>query len=299
MREPDKIIKALFQTIEKSISDFSQHMAGIQEGALDSMLNELQTLETRGGLILNNVENLRVIGKLKNKLEQFILTEGYRQAVGQFISMFDVVADLHIQYFKSFNLKFKPSKTLPIIKELAVGQTLNGLIGQGLDVNVLEPVAKVLQDNITTGGSIAKLAKELKTNIVGEDDNGILNRNNKTVVTDAVNQYSAQYHETLAADLNLNWGRYIGSNIQTTREFCDRLTAKEWVHKSELPKIVTGDIDGEQCRLSKSTGLPLGMIPGTNADNFKVRRGGYNCGHQFYWVPDAVVPADVKARMAA
>jgi hypothetical protein len=167
-----------------------------------------------------------------------------------------------------------------------------------LEVNVVDRLQKIVLDNTTTGGSYASLNDQLRQSVVGTDDaDGILQRYSKVITTDAINQYSAQYHETIAADLGLNWLRYVGSNITTTREFCERLTEKEWVHKSELPEIIKGKINGVQCKLSKSTGLPLGMIPGTDEKNFKIRRGGYQCGHQAYWVPDSSVPDMIKMKI--
>lgn len=291
----DKTIKDLIKHMEGSIESFQKGIPEIQKGVLDSLVSQLKDLQTQDGKILNSVQNLKLINGIKNKLERLIISEGYKDNVKQYIDAFDAVASLQQQYFADFNLKFKPSKTLPIIKEMAIDSTLNDLLGQGLQSNVVDRLHSILQDNVTSGGSYASLNDQLRSTIVGgEDTDGLLQRYSKTITTDAINQYSAQYHEALAMDLNLSWGRYVGSNLTTTREFCDRLTAKEWVHKSELPMIIEGVIDGHKCKLSKSTGLPLGMIPGTNADNFKIRRGGYNCGHQFFWVPDVAVPEDVK-----
>lgn len=293
----NQTISKILKTIESSIEAFQKGIPGIQKGMLEELLNNLKELKTNNGKVLNNVENLRLINQVKNKLDRIIKSQGYKDAVKEYAKAFDEVAGLHQQYFALFNQKFKPSKTLPIIKEMAVDQTVNGLLGQGLSVNIIDRIGNVLLTNITSGGGYAQLNEQLRNSIIGGEENeGMLERYSKTITTDAINQYSAQYHETIATDLQFSWGRYIGSNITTTREFCDLLTAKEWVHKSELPKIVEGDIDGHQCKLSKSTGLPLGMIPGTNADNFKVRRGGYNCGHQFFWVPDSAVPDEVKRR---
>lgn len=293
----DKTIKALIKHMEDSIESFQKGVPGIQKGVLDSLVSQLKGLQTQDGKILNSVQNLKLINGIKNKLERLIISEGYKDNVKQYIDAFDTVASLQQQYFAEFNFKFKPTKTIPYIKEMAIDSTLNDLLGQGLQSNVVERLHSILQDNVTSGGSYVSLNDQLRSTIVGGDDTeGLLQRYSKTITTDAINQYSAQYHEALAMDLSLNWGRYVGSNLTTTREFCDRLTAKEWVHKSELPMIIEGVIDGHKCKLSKSTGLPLGMIPGTNADNFKIRRGGYNCGHQFFWVPDVTVPEDVRRR---
>lgn len=294
----DKTIRAIISTMDDAIAKFQKGIPVIQRGVVESLINQLKELETQDGRMLNSVQNLKLINQVRNKLERLIISEGYKDSVKQFIEAFDVVSDLHIQYFKLFNNKFKPTKTLPIIRKMAVDQTINDLIGQGLQANIIDGVHSILKDNITSGGSYASLTRQLKDKVAGTPETeGLLERYSRTITTDAINQYSAQYHETIAADLNFNWGRYIGSNLTTTREFCELLAKREWVHKSELPEIVKGHIDGHSCKLSKSTGLPLGMIAGTDANNFKVRRGGYNCGHQFFWVPESAVPKDVKAKI--
>jgi hypothetical protein len=294
----DKTIKFLITHIEKSISDFQKRVPGIQENVFNSLIEELKNLGTQNGKVLNSVQNLKLINGLKNKIERLIISEGFRDDVKKFINAFNVVESLNQQYFADFNYKFKPSKTLPIIKEAAIDKTLNDLLSQGLEVNVVDKVYSILNDNTTTGGSYASLTNQLRQSIVGtKESEGILQRYSKTITTDAINQYSAQYHDVLAQDLNLNWGRYIGSDLVTSREFCIWLRKKEWVHRSELPEILRGDIDGHQCKLNKQK-LPLGMIPGTNVDNFKIRRGGWNCGDQFFWVPDSAVPPNIKQRVS-
>lgn len=294
----DKTIQQLIQTMEDAVSSFQKSIPDIQQGLVDSLVTQLKDLQVQDGKILNSVQNLKLILNLKNKIENLIISEGYKDSVKQFIDAFNIVESLQLQYFSTFNQKFKPNKTLPIIKQMAVDATVNDLLGQGLQSNIVDAVTDIIKQNATSGGSYASLSDQLSKAIKGtQQTDGMLESYTKTITTDAINQYSAQYHEAIAADLSLNWGRYVGSNITTTREFCLYLTQKGWVHKSELPTIVHGDIDGHQCKLSKSTGLPLGMIPGTNADNFKIRRGGYNCGHQFFWVPNAAVPEDVKARI--
>lgn len=292
----DKTVKAILDQIDSAINRFQKNIPGIQQGLFDTLLEQMKDLSVQGGKVLNSVQNLKLVMAIKNKLERLIVSEGYKEDVKDFIKAFDALDNLHTQYFAAFNQKFKPSKTLPLIKNAAVDKTLNDLLGQGLQSNVVDKIHDVLLQNITVGGSYASLTEQLRNSILtNETGEGVLERYSKTITTDAINQYSAQYHDTLAQDLNFNWGRYVGSNIKTTREFCDRLTAKEWVHRSELPDILKGHIDGHKCKLNKK-GLPLGMIPGTTVDNFKIRRGGYNCGHQFFWVPDSAVPENIKAK---
>lgn len=290
----DKTIRQIIKTMEDAIEGFQKGIPAIQKKAFNAILDELKELETDRGRLLNSVQNLKKIGQLKNKLERFIIDQGYTESVKKFVEAFNIVEGLQVNYFAAFNQKFKPSKTLPIIKQLSIDKTINGLLGQGLQAAIVDRVGDIIIQSATSGGSYASLTEQLREHLTKTETDGSLERHTRTITTDALNQFAAQYQDTVAQDLELNWGRYVGSNITTTREFCELLSEKEWVHRKELPEIVKGNIDGHSCKLSKSTGLPLGMIPGTDASNFKIRRGGYNCGHQFFWVPDAAVPENVR-----
>lgn len=108
--------------------------------------------------------------------------------------------------------------------------------------------------------------------------------------------FTGQNNKLLTDDLDTDWFMYTGSNIETTREFCQHLTEKKYIHRSEIPTILTGKIDEHQCAIYEKTGLPYGMIEGTTPENFQVNCGGWNCRHQLIPVADAVVPADVRRR---
>lgn len=296
-----KAIDKILSTIDGAIASFQNDIPGIQKNIYEAIQPIIKNLEIGGnGRLLNNLKNLKLIIEVQKKLERVILESGYKKTVQNFIDNFLVLATFNHDYFAQFNKKFKPSNVLPVIKELSVNSTINDLIGQGLNSNVIVPVEKILQQIITTGGSYVDFHEVLRNHILtNESGEGNLQRYTKQISTDAINQFNAQYSEAIAQDLQFNWGQYIGSLLTTSREFCVLLTEKRYVHKSELPGIIAGNIDGVELKLSKTTGLPLGMIPGTNAANFKVRRGGYQCGHQFFWVPDSSVPENIKLGLGA
>ena len=294
----EQSIKDILKTIDDAINNFQNNVPAVQKKMLTELLPLIKELEVSRGSILNNVNNLKLLGKIQNKLDELLINKSYKSDVQAFIDSYTQISKLNIEYFSQFNKKYKPAKTLPIIKELAIQQTINDLMGDGFKSGVTGQVRNILQQNITTGGSYAQFQEQLSDFVLGtKEREGVLQRYTKQITTDAINQYNAQYHDAIAQDLQFNWGRYVGSNLLTSREFCQKLTKKEWIHKSELDSIIKGFIDGDELKLSKSTKLPLGMIPGTNSGNFKVRRGGYNCGHQFFWVPDSAVPDEVKSRL--
>lgn len=295
----DQSINDILQTIDDAINTFQDKMPGLQKDIFDQLQPLLKEIQINGGKLLNNVNNLKLLGQLKNKLQKIIISPAYKDAVNKFIDSYNTVAALNMDYFKQFNDTFSPVKTLPIIKQLAIENTINDLVGQGLKQNLINPVTDILNTNITSGGSYASLQNQLRDHLVNNDTGeGSLVKYTKQITTDAINQYHAQYHAAIGQDLQFNWGRYVGSLITTSRQFCILLTAKQWVHKSELPEIIKGHIDGEDCKLSSTTDLPLGMIPGTDASNFIILRGGYNCAHHYFEVPDNVVPEAIRNNFA-
>lgn len=295
MRKYEDIIKQINTVLERSTARFNKGVKASERSLYLHLLEVLKDFKIRNGRLVNGIENLKKLQGLQARMERLMLTDTYLKEVEDFMKTFKILEDLNRSYFTAVMGQYKPSSTMPVIREIAMQKATNNLIGQGLAVNVAGRIQQLLQDWITSGGSYASLAERIGEDVITSDaKQGILSRYVKTVSTDAVNQYNAQVQETVAQDLNLNWARYIGGLIETSREFCRHLANKDYIHRSELPTIVKGMIDGHQVQLSKYTGLPKGMIEGTDADNFKIRRGGYNCGHQLYWVPDAVVPKALR-----
>lgn len=285
------------KTINGAIDNFQAAIPAVQKLIYEKLEPLIKELETRNGKLVNNLHNLKLIGQIKNALQKIVVSPDYKNAVNTFIDSFQEISDMQAQYFSQFVAKYKPAKVLPLIKELAVETTINDLIGQGMKASVVDPITDIITQNITTGGRYADFNQQLRNEILnnGAGDGSML-RYTRQITTDAINQYAAQNAAAIAQDLDFEWMEYVGSLINTSREFCVHLVEKRWIHKSELPGIIKGMIDGHQCKLSKRTKLPLGMIPDTTPENFNIRRGGYLCGHQAFWVPDTAVPLELRLK---
>ena len=144
------------------------------------------------------------------------------------------------------------------------------------------------------------LVEGLRTELLTSDKSaGLLSRYAQVYVTDALSQFSGQQMNLVSVGLNSQWYRYVGSNKDTTREFCEYLTKKEFIHKSELPKIIRGQIDGHRCILNKKTGLPLGMMDNTTVDNLVINRGGHNCQHALIPINETSVPLAIRSKFVS
>lgn len=294
----EKIIQKLITTIDDSITSFNGAIPGIQQQIFDDINLLIKDLDiTSDGKIKNNIANLKIIGRIRGKLEDIILSPEYMKKVEEFVKTFNEVADLQNQYFRSIEAKFKPTKLLDEISKQAIGWTVDGLTASGIGANVTDEIEGILRANITAGGSYKDLSSQLRNSILSKKaGQGLLERYVKQVTTDSIMQYNRQYSHAISEDIGLQWYMYTGSNINTTRAFCIACTDKKYFHKSELKPLVDGDIfSPKEVPINPKTGLWYGAIEGTNASNVLINAGGYQCGHQFQPVLSAVVPESVKA----
>jgi len=288
----------IVKVIEESIAKFQGNVPDIQREIYREVMLLVKDLEIKDGFLKNSVGNIKKINSLKKKLEKIILSDEYKASAKDFIKTFDAVSKLNNEYFKSLETKFTPPKVLDAIKVQSVGSAVESLTEAGINQGVTKPIFEILRTNITTGGSIADM-QDILTKFINKSDTsvGVLERYTSQITTDAINQYNAIYNETVAMDLGWDWFEYVGSNIDTTRTFCIACTKKRYIHRKEFPKVIAGDfaefkdLDGE---IYAKTGLPQGMIEGTNESNFPTYRGGYNCGHQMYPVPPLNVPKTIR-----
>lgn len=289
--------KVLLKQIDDAIAKFMASVPGIEGEIADEINMVVRKLDLKGNKIASSVSNLKAVGDLQRKIEKVVLNPEYVDSVKELVKQFTEISTIQNLYFKSIESSFSPSKLLDEVKKQSIADVVSNLTEQGIAANISLKIKDILKQNITGGGKYVDLQKQLSDFIqTNETGQGVLQRYAGQLVTDSIHQYSAQYSQVITADLGLDWYMYVGSNLETTREFCEYLTKKKYIHKSELPEIIKGHIDGHKCALDAKTDLPKGMINGTNESNFQVYRGGYNCGHQLIPVSKLAVPLNLRAK---
>ncbi len=290
----EQIIRNLIDTLDSSVSDFQGSMPAIQKQIASEVELLLKDLDLKGDTIVSSVKNLRRIAAFKDKIFSIIKDSDYTGKVNEFINSFNEVATIQNQYFENISDKFKPTKLLEEIKLQSIDATIDALTDTGLNANLINPIHDLLLKNATTGGSYSELTKQLR-DFITDAGNGVgeLERYTRQITTDSINQFSGQYLDTVTDDLGLDWFFYTGSLIATSRPFCEACVKKKYIHRSEFTQVIEGnfpEFDAAGGVIYDKTGLPSGMIEGTNANNFTVYRGGYNCGHQLIPVSNSMVP---------
>ncbi len=286
----------ILKTINDAVDKLSNAAQIKQNPLFRDVVNQLQKLQLKNGALLNNIANLKAINRIKTTVEKLIIDPKYKDQLKDFVNTYKQVADLQNDYFSQF-ASFKPKAALNVLRNSAIDATLTNLTETGIETGVTDGLKKILTTNVQQGGSMADLTEQLREYMLTTDKtgDGALLKYVRGYATTAINQFSAEYNKSIADDLGLEWYIYTGSLLTTSREFCVKAVEKKYIHQSEFETILHGDF-GEfgKVHVSRTTGLPPGLMAGTNVDNFPRRRGGWNCGHQLVAVDYSVVPQNVK-----
>lgn len=291
--------KDLIAFIQKILDKFFGVLPQIQKEILESVLNKTQQLELSGNQIRISAENLKRLAEVQSSLRNILLSDNYMKAVGGYAKAYNEVTKLQQSYFQTIEANYGGPALAKEMMKIAKENVVSQLTETGLMANVADPVKEVIRRAITSGSGYATLQEQLNDVLAGENG-GILERYTKQISTDAINQYSRQYSQLASADLGLEWFRYAGSNIKTSRPFCLACTDRKYFHISEIPALLRGDFpefkqhDG---KIYERTKLPQGMYPETDVANFPTLLGGYNCGHQYRPIRDIRIPDDIKQRV--
>lgn len=297
----DDYIKKLFQEIQYSVDLFGTALPEAQIVLYKNVLSVLRKMSTNGDNIISSVGNLKLINSVMKEFDAFTTNSIYQDNIIDFIGAFDVIADINNQYFSDLTTrKFTISKVLNEIKNQSIDASVNGLLDTGVNLQLKEGMRDLLVNSITKGASWQELVDQMNDRILTDTGEGSLLNHTKQITNDLLNQFSRRYNATLAFDLGLDWFVYVGSNIVTSRQWCIRMTEKRYVHRSELDIIINDNVNGikicsAEIKCSQTTGLPYGMIEGTNVDNIEERCGGYNCGHHLIPVGREMIPASLLA----
>lgn len=295
-------LKDVIETLDQAADSFDGIATKEQKKIYDEVIVLAKDLETDvHGKVKQSIANLKRLTQIKAKLAALSKDKEWVAGITRFAQYFGHLQKMqneyYSQHFTESTLGVNAQKKNQLMREMAVQNTMEALMGDGLKANVTDKLNDILLRAVTSGAKFADLQDELRAHLMGENGGkGAFARYATTYATTALSQFAGQTNKLMTDDLGLEWFMYTGSNKETTREFCEHLTAKKYIHKSEIPTILTGKIDDYQCAIYEKTGLPLGMIAGTTPENFQCNCGGWNCRHQLVPVHELAVPADIRAK---
>lgn len=261
---------------------------------MQELLLQLNQLDLdSGGNVKATIANLNRVNTIRNKLVGIIVNDDYLADLKKYIAVFRDVTKLQNDYWKEIEPTYKPRSILKEIRKQAIGDTVAKLTEAGIGENIASQLTDILKTNITTGGSYKQLEQQLRDNLMNNrTGEGSIEKYTKQITTDAIATYNRNYTQITSADLGAEWFQWVGTEIMTSRPFCQAMH-QQYFHISQVPNLLKGlDENGvrlaytdvktdkpEKVELYSKTNLPNGFIAGTNPENFFVRAAGYNCIH--------------------
>jgi hypothetical protein len=263
-----EIIKRI-QTLQAQLEEgMNKRLPEIFKGLSD------QVIELTNDLPLDpkkRAANIRAIIGLKAQLTNVIVTNPeYVAEVGIVLEGFKDLKKLSDLYFSELIDGFNAKEVL--YKEILAANveiTKDMLLGSGIRNNFANAIQETLLANASGTTNRTVLQKTLKQFIEGTpEEQAYLNRFVKQVTNDSIMGFSRQYNQTIAEDLNLQYGFYSGTAISDTRSFC-RARHGRYFKKSEVENWA-------------NLGNWSGRAKGTTKSTIFTLLGGYNCRHDYY-----------------
>jgi hypothetical protein len=260
----------------KKIQELQMAIERRMDNALPKVFSKLsdQVIDLAGNLSLDakdRAKSLKEMIKLKKDISDTIVNNSLYQAqVAEVVAGFDQLAKLSNDYISIIIDDFKPKTELyKAILQSNIATTKDALIGAGIRDNFGTAIQEVLKDNISGIGTRSELNKTLRKFIEGTDtEKAFLDRYIKQTTNDSVMTFNAEYIQTIAEDLDVEYYLYQGTIIADTRPFCEARSGRFFT-KEEVQKWP--NLKGWQ-----------GRMAGTNSSTIFIYRGGYNCRHQLW-----------------
>lgn len=246
-----------------------------------SLVNEIRKLfknvDVTGGKISTNKKTIEFLASLENRIKSALKDSGYNAKVSDLLKNFDLIKANNIKLQDVVNGINIADASLTDIQRIEVQNTIDKLLGSGINADFINPMREALYRNIALGGSIGDAEAIIEKYVVTKGNNkSVLMRYAGQVARDSISQFDGMIQGVIGQELDLKDFLYSGSLITDSRSQCVYWVGKRVLLREELEQEINtalnkGYLGGKKCS---------GMIPGTNLTNFSAFRGGYNCRHR-------------------
>lgn len=226
---------------------------------LDKILNRLNEYQVKGSFKFD-IDNLDNVYKVDEIIEEVLKEEGYYDNLKEYKKVFDDNLKEVIAQYKSFGAVSTPD--LKAFNNLAFENFYQNLAVNVTDSNIKQPVKDALLQYIAGGGRYKDFKDTVKEILTAKKIEG----NIDTIAREYAFQYRRQQGQILSTKLNVKYFLYFGTEIETTRCFCQQ----------RIDNIYTKETIESWVDLKWS-----GKIKGTNKTNIFQNAGGYLCRHDF------------------
>jgi len=257
-----------------------------QSRVLKEVLKDLSSLDTKDGVISINNANLKKVTEISDKLKGILLSEDYLKAVKNFSSEFSAQATLNNKIIKAGFGEIDNPIASKAYLDLAKKSAVQSLVGSAVDEQFSKPITSILESAVVNGASFGETIDALTTAIKGngKTDSKFLNYA-RQITNDSFAVADRSFTSIISDALDAEWFYYSGTEIDTTRCFCENRVGKYFYYK-EIESWGDGKNLGD---CNTGGGSWAGQMKGTNSATIYSYLGGYNCMHSLMPVSEAIV----------
>lgn len=290
---------------------FADGLKGVDEQLAKEIIKIYASFVIGGELVLD----AQALAQLEDALIAAIAKTDYKLVIDAYIPNYDAVNDLNKLLHKQVNgidinkiinentrianhlsivesrLKGTPSTVIKVVDMVGTQEVIKSvpIRNSSLD-ELIQPIANVIRRDVIMGTSFES-ATESILEAISKKELG-LEQWAGQIAQDGLKQADGIVNQQVKEEFKMKYSRYVGTIKQTTRPICYHLLTKkedpvytDAEITSVLAEYIPGGIPSDSVTSKTANRKPQkkgsGMIPGTDTQNFSVRRGGYRCRHDF------------------
>jgi len=288
----EKLISERIDRLESVPAKLQSVIDKQDEVLFKQILKDLSELKVVDGKIEASKDNLSKINGILENLKKTLFGSDYLDGIKEFATEIQTQATLNNNILSQVVGSFDDNEMFKATVKSSQQNALLLMDESAIAHNFLTPLSQILSNSIISNTSYTQAVQSLRDNMVGE--NALLSRYAKTIITDSFAISDRQYNQLISKSNGIEFYRYDGGKIKTTRYFCC-VRSNGIFHEKEIaswgskPSLWNkGDASG----CDKKQGG--GMNPDTNSATIFSYLGGYNCQHILVPLSNDYVPQSVK-----
>jgi hypothetical protein len=285
MATSGEILSERINRVENIPDRFISRAAATQAQLFNELLTILESLGLgREGGVTTSAADLARIDALIDQYYQRVRQGEYGGLVAGFIDQMQKQQQLNAQYYEvEFGLT--PGALSASVYQQSRQKALRQLLGDDFKTNFINVIRDQVVQSVEAGASFTQMRSDLFPLFTDGERLGQLHNWISQVTRDIFSVFDRAYNNSVAVELDLEFGQYAGGLVKDSRKFCtDR--AGKFYHVKEVESWASEEWQGKYRR--------------TNARNILDWLGGYNCMHLFAYrsiinVPDYVIERNIAS----
>lgn len=292
----EQLTRERIQLYDSAPEKLATEAVKIQSDLWRQLLPVITSLDTdTNGNIIQSDANINRVVQIINALDILLAGDEYKDAIRSFLDSMDRGFQITNEIAQQIQEGFEPKTAQVRLYNLLRENAINSLLGEGLTQRVSQPFQQQLLENIAVRAPLKDAVKALQVVIEGDKQtDGRVAANVKVVTSTAQAVADRSYSAAVYEDLGIEWYKYVGGEIPTTRPFCEHREGQIF-YKDEIKAWGEGKNSGgiEDIKGGKWDG----KIDGTNENSIFTNLGGWNCRHSLVPVNKRRVPPEVIERV--